>query len=86
MTKATLKDQVSRNVLSDLDDIVVVSKKIENYIADLVGTFANMREAKLKLNPAKHVFNVTRGKVLGCLISMKGIGVNPDKIRAITQM
>jgi hypothetical protein len=32
------------------------------------------------------VFGVTRGKVLGCLISTKGIETNPDKIRAITQM
>jgi hypothetical protein len=32
------------------------------------------------------VFRVTRGKVLGCLISMKGIESNSNKIRAITQM
>jgi hypothetical protein len=30
MTKAALKDQVGRNVLSYVDDIVVVSKKREN--------------------------------------------------------
>jgi hypothetical protein len=42
MTKATLKDQVSRNILYYVDDIVVVSKKKENYIADLAETFANM--------------------------------------------
>jgi hypothetical protein len=52
----------------------------------LAKTFANMREAKLKLNPEKCVFGITRGKVLGCLISMKGIAANPNKIRAITQM
>jgi hypothetical protein len=38
MTKATLKGQVYRNVLSYVDDIVVVIKKKENYIVDLVGT------------------------------------------------
>jgi hypothetical protein len=86
MMKAALKDQVDRNVLSYVDDIVVVSKKKENYIADLAETFANMREAKLKLNLVKCVFGVTKGKVLRCLISMKGIEANPDKIRAITQM
>jgi hypothetical protein len=45
-----------------------------------------MREAKLKLNPKKCVFGVTRGKVLGCLISTKGIKANLDKIKAILQM
>jgi hypothetical protein len=45
-----------------------------------------MREANLKLNPEKYIFGVTRGKVLGCLVSTKGIEASPDKIRAIIQM
>jgi hypothetical protein len=86
MMKAALKDQVDRNVLSYVNDIVMVSKKRENYIADLAETFTNMCEAKLKLNPEKCVFGITKGKVLGCLVSTKGIEANPDKIKAITQM
>jgi hypothetical protein len=86
MTKATLKDQVDRNVLSYVEDIVVARKQKTSYISDLVKTFANMREGQLKLKPEKCVFGVTRGKVLGCLVSMKGIEENPDKIRAILQM
>jgi hypothetical protein len=66
MTKETaLKDQVGRNVFSYIDDIVVASKKKASYIADLIETFANMHEAKLKFNLEKCVFGVTRGKVLG---------------------
>jgi hypothetical protein len=41
--------------------------------------FANMRKARLKLNPKKCVFELTRGKVIGCLVSLKGIEANPDK-------
>jgi hypothetical protein len=59
MVKATLKDQVGRNVLSYVDDIVVASKKRASYISDLTKTFANMCEAKLKLNPEKCIFGVT---------------------------
>jgi hypothetical protein len=77
MTKAALKDLVGRNVRG---------KKKESYISDLSETFANMHEANLKLNPEKCIFGVTRGKVLGCLVSTKGIEANPDKIRAITKM
>jgi hypothetical protein len=86
MMNAALEDQVGRNVLSYVDDIVVVRKTKENYIADLAETFANTREAKLKLNPEKCVFRITKRKVLRCLVSMKGIKANPDKIRAATQM
>jgi hypothetical protein len=86
MMKVALKDQVGRNVLSYVDDIVVESKKKELYISDLVETFAKMHEANLKLNPEKCVFGVTRGNVLGCLVSTKGIEGSPDKIRVIIQM
>jgi hypothetical protein len=46
----------------------------------------NTLQAKLKLNPEKCEFRITKGKVLGCLVSTKGIEANSDKIRAITQM
>jgi hypothetical protein len=45
-----------------------------------------MRKARLKLKPKKCVFGTTRGKVLDCLVSTKGIEANPDKIRAIAQL
>jgi hypothetical protein len=86
MTKAALKDQVGKNIFSYIDDIVVASKKKALYIADLAETFANMHEAKLKLNPEKCVFGVTRGKVLDCLVSTKGIEANPDKIKGTLQI
>jgi predicted AlkP superfamily phosphohydrolase/phosphomutase len=65
MVKVALKDQVGRNVLSYVYDIVVASKKKASYISDLTETFTNMREAMLKLNPKKSVFDVTQGKVFG---------------------
>jgi hypothetical protein len=49
MTKAALKDQVSRNVFSYVNDIIVASKEKASYISDLTETFANMCKAKLKL-------------------------------------
>jgi hypothetical protein len=61
MTKAVIMDQVGRNVFSYVDDIVVASRKKASYISDLAETFENMREVKLKLNPEKCVFVVTRG-------------------------
>jgi hypothetical protein len=86
MMKAALKDQVSRNVLSYVDDIVIASKKKDAYISNLAETFVNMHEARIKLNLEKCICGITRGKVHGCLVSIKGIEANPNKIRAITQM
>jgi hypothetical protein len=86
MTAKVLHPQIGRNVLTYVDDIIVKSTKQENHIADLQETFANFRQAGLKLNPEKCVFGVKKGKFLGCLVSTKGIKANPNKIEAILRM
>jgi hypothetical protein len=55
-------------------------------IADLDGTFASLREYCWKLNPNKCVFGVPSGKLLGFIISHRGIVANPEKFSAITSM
>jgi hypothetical protein len=52
----------------------------------LAETFANLGVANLTLNPEKCVFGIHKGKVLGCLVSTKGIEANPDKIKALIEM
>jgi hypothetical protein len=64
----------------------VASRKKETPIQDLAETFSNIRRAQLKLNPEKCVFGVQRGRVLGCLVLVKGIEANPDKINTIVHM
>nr|ABA96677.1 retrotransposon protein, putative, Ty3-gypsy subclass [Oryza sativa Japonica Group] len=49
-------------------------------------TFDNLRTAGMKLNPEKCVFGVRAGKLLGFLVSERGIEANPEKIDAIQQM
>jgi hypothetical protein len=73
-------------VLTYVDDIIVKSTKQENHMTDLQETFANFRQAGLKLNPEKCVFGVKKGKFLGCLVSTKGIEANPSKIEAILRI
>jgi hypothetical protein len=45
-----------------------------------------MQKTQLKLNPEKCMFMISRGNVLGCLVSVKGIEANPDKIKATVCM
>jgi len=63
-----------------------MSKNEEDHIADLKETFMNLRAAGLKLNPAKCVFGVSGGKMLGYIIGPKGIRANPKKTKAIISM
>jgi hypothetical protein len=56
MSKEVLGPQLRRNVLAYVDDIVVTSAERQNHVADLVGTFTNLRAANLSLNPGKYIF------------------------------
>ena len=42
--------------------------------------------ARTKLNPEKCIFGVSAGKLLGFLVSHRGIEANPAKIKAIEAM
>ena len=55
----------NQNVHAYVDDIVVKSIKEETLIDDLRETFDNLRVYKMMLNPAKCVFGVPAGKLLG---------------------
>jgi len=80
MTSTVLHEQIGKNLLTCVDDIVVKSKERGDHIEDLQETFTNLREANLKLNPEKCTFGVQKGKILGCIVSAKGIDPNPDKV------
>ena len=86
IVKKVLGDQLGRNISAYVDDVVVRSTKKEDHIQDLRETFANLHKHGLKLNPDKCVFGVRRGKLLGSMITERGIEANPDKIEAIRRM
>jgi hypothetical protein len=84
--QACFKRQLNKNVEAYVDDVVVKTRNFDTLIADLEETFASLREYHWKLNPNKCVFGVPSGKLLGFIISHRGIEANPEKISAITNM
>ena len=44
-----------------------------------------MRKFKLKLNPTKYAFGVCAGNFLGFLVHRRGIEIDTNKSRAITE-
>jgi hypothetical protein len=84
--QACFKRQLNKNVEAYVDDVVVKTRNSDTLIADLEETFASLREYHWKLNPNKCVFGVPSGKLLGFIISHRGIEANPEKISTITNM
>jgi hypothetical protein len=77
---------MGRNAEAYVDDIVIKSRESHTFIEDLEETFANLRKVNIKLNPAKCAFGIPSGKLLGFLVSHRGIEANPDKVKAIKEM
>ena len=81
-----LGTQLGRHAEAYVDDIVVKSREARTLIADLEETFASLRKVDQRLNPKKCVFGVPSSKLMGFLVSYRGIEANPEKVKAIEDM
>ena len=52
----------------------------------MAAIFVNLQRFNIKLNPEKCVFGVLKGKLLGYIVSERGIEANPEKITSISNM
>ncbi|XP_034686641.1 uncharacterized protein LOC117915182 [Vitis riparia] len=69
-----------------VDDMIVKSRDRTYHLVALQRFFERIRQFRLRLNPKKCTFGVTSGKLLGHIVSERGIEVDPEKIRAILDM
>jgi hypothetical protein len=69
-----------------VDDIVVKVKSSASLLDNLALIFGRLCLTRTKLNPEKCVFGVTAGKLLGFLVSYRGIEANLEKIKTIEVM
>ena len=86
MAIALLHDMVHNEVEVYVNDMIVKSKDKGGHIINLRKFFKRIKEYRLRLNPQKCTFGVTTGKLLGFLVSIRGIEVDPSKIKAILEM
>ncbi|MCI60321.1 gag-pol polyprotein, partial [Trifolium medium] len=62
-----------------VDDMIAKSQTEEDHLVYLQKLFGLLRKFKLRLNPNKCTFGARSGKLLGFIVSQKGIEVDPDK-------
>jgi len=79
-------DMMHKEIEVYVDDMIVKSGTEEEHVEYLLKMFQRLRKYKLRLNPNKCTFGVRSGKLLGFIVSQKGIEVDPDKVRAIREM
>jgi len=79
-------DMIHKEIEVYVDDMIAKSRSEEEHIINLRKLFERLRKFKLRLNPAKCTFGVRSGKLLGFIVSQRGIEVDPNKVRAILEM
>ena len=77
MTKM-FESQLGNNIEIYIDDMVVKSKMVSEHLGDLQAIFEILRNYKLCLNASKCSFSIGSGKLLGYMVTHRGIEVNPD--------
>jgi len=83
MVTRMFEAQLGKNVEAYINDMVVKSKQASEHLSDLEEVFSVLRKHKLRLNASKCSFDIGSRKILGYMITHRGIKVNPNQIRAI---
>jgi hypothetical protein len=81
-----LANHWGKRVEAYVDDVVIKTENSDNFIKDLQQVFNSLRRYRWKLNPKKCVFEVSARKLLGFILSHRGIEEKPEKIEAIMRM
>jgi hypothetical protein len=82
----TFGDLIRDRVEVYVVDIVVKTKRGSTLVEDLTLVFDKLQATRTKLNPEKCIYGVSAGKLLGFLVSHRGIEANREKIKAIETM
>ncbi|RDY03032.1 Tf2-9, partial [Mucuna pruriens] len=80
---ALFHDMMHKEVEVYVDDMIFKSKTDREHIQYLRKLFERLRKYRLRLNPAKCTFDVRLGKLMGFIVSEKGIEVNPDNVKRL---
>lgn len=86
MATTLLHDMMHQEVEVYVDDMIVKSETREGHLPNLRKFFKRIRKYKLRINPRKCTFGVTSGKLLGFLVTNRGIEVDSVKVKAILEM
>jgi hypothetical protein len=79
------RDHIGRTMEAYVDDIVIKTRKADGLVNNLRITFDCLRANRVKLNPEKCVFGVSRGMLQGYIVSQRGIEPSPEKVSALDE-
>ena len=79
-------DMMHKEIEVYVDDMIAKSQGEDDHVVNLRKLFERLRKFQLKLNPAKCTFGATSKKLLGFVVSKKGIEIDSNKVQAIQDL
>ena len=79
-------DEMHKEIEVYVDDMIAKSRTARDHLVDLRKLFKRLVKYRLRLNPNKCIFITSLGKLLGFIVSQRGIEVDPAKVQAIWDM
>ena len=79
-------EEKDKMVVVYLDDITVFSRREENHLKHLEKILLKCRRFEISLNPTKIIFALNSGKLIGHIISIYGIKIDPNRVNAIQKV
>ena len=76
----TFQDMMHKEIEVYMDDMIAKSQGEDDHVINLKKLFERLRKFQLKLNPAKCTFRATSEKLLGFVVSKKGIEIDLNKV------
>ena len=77
-------DMIHYEIEVYVDDMIAKSRTTQDHLTDLRKLFQRLKKYQLRLNSNKCAF--TSGKLLGFIVSDRGIEIDPAKVQAIRNM
>ena len=84
MIQTCLEKQIGKTVEAYVDNVVIKTKHVDSLVDDLRLSFENLLAYDIRYNLEKCVFGVLARKLLGFVVSNRGIEANPANIRALS--
>ena len=81
----TLSQYLDRFCSAFLDDIIIYSETLEEYIIHVQKILQRLSDAGLHLNPKKCEFHKTETTYLGLVIGRNRVRMQPEKVQAIQE-
>uniref|UniRef100_A0A2N9GU32 RNA-directed DNA polymerase n=1 Tax=Fagus sylvatica TaxID=28930 RepID=A0A2N9GU32_FAGSY len=76
-------DMIHHEIEVYVDDMIAKSRTAQDHLTDLRKLFQRLKKYQLRLNPNKCAFGVTSGKLLGFIVSGRGIEIDPAKLASL---